>query len=330
MSKNKYVVNMKTNLRVDARVRSLLSFVVFMAVTGVACHAQYVGLDVSMPKVDKVIEVTADGVNMRKSPSAAAPKLVRLCYDETDNCCYGWSNDRRERGVVAFAAPASKGDVFMVTSETDEWYGVIAYEDTPVFISKKYAQDAELTPITPEMLTKIDDYGFGKMQSPGVTKGFYRGYACLDIEGYETEGLMFGRIIDGFLVMNFHVYGGMSYDENVDRTYLNMDCKTMSDGSGKSWLYTNCRLKYGNELVQLYKSDPENTDGYAEKVMVMDRLTTPEFEEILKVAGVDMGNTQKRGYIYACADGKIFQLAAYDLENPVYAGRIVTVPAEVE
>ena len=175
MSKNKYVVNMKTNLRVDARVRRLLSFVVFMAVTGVACHAQYVGLDVSMPKVDKVIEVTADGVNMRKSPSAAAPKLVRLCYDETDNCCYGWSNDRRERGVVAFAAPASKGDVFMVTSETDEWYGVIAYEDTPVFISKKYAQDAELTPITSEMLTKIDDYGFGKMQSPGVTKGIPSG-----------------------------------------------------------------------------------------------------------------------------------------------------------
>ena len=187
---------MKTNLRVDARVRRLLSFVVFMAVTGVACHAQYVGLDVSMPKVDKVIEVTADGVNMRKSPSAAAPKLVRLCYDETDNCCYGWSNDRREPGVVAFAAPASKGDVFMVTSETDEWYGVIAYENTPVFISKKYAQEADLTPITPEMLTRIDGYGFGKMQSPGVTKGAQWVRLNKQVELLDTPGILWPKFED--------------------------------------------------------------------------------------------------------------------------------------
>ncbi len=318
---------MKTNLRVDARVRSLLSFVVFMAVTGVACHAQYVGLDVCMPKVDKVIEVTADGVNMRKSPSAAAPKLVRLCYDETDNCCYGWSNDRREPGVVAFAAPASKGDVFIVTSETDEWYGVIAYENTPVFISKKYAQEAELTPITPEMLTRISDYGFGKMQSPGVTKGFYRGYACLDIQGYETEGLMLGRIIDGFLVMSHHFNGYMVYDESVKRISVDVQREQITDGTANR-MFTLCRINYGKELTQLYKSDPEALGDYAEKVMVMDRLTTQEFAEMLASAGVvGKGVTQRYGYIYACAGGKIFQLAAYDLESPVYAGRSVTVPA---
>ena len=124
-----------------------MSVAILAVMSSVVCLAQYVGLEVKMPKISKVIEVTTDGVNMRQSPSAAAPKLVRLCYDETDNCCYGWSNDRRERGVVAFAAPASKGDVFMVTSETDEWYGVIAYEDTPVFISKKTIMIKSIMPM---------------------------------------------------------------------------------------------------------------------------------------------------------------------------------------
>ena len=45
------------------------------------------------------------------------------------------------------------------------------YYKVPGYITKKFCQEIELSPVTPEMLNKYDSYGFDVSQKPGVVSG---------------------------------------------------------------------------------------------------------------------------------------------------------------
>lgn len=49
--------------------------------------AQNPMLEIRRPKIINAIEVIADGVNIRKSPSSNAPKLLWWCEGESDVAC---------------------------------------------------------------------------------------------------------------------------------------------------------------------------------------------------------------------------------------------------
>ena len=320
-------MKIKTILKVAAGGRRFLSVVILAVMSSVACHAQYVGLEVKMPKISKVIEVTTDGVNMRQSPSAAAPRLMYQLHKNFDIYHYLWSNERMDASgewdMDKIAVSASKGERFIVVNEADEWYGVMACETHFAYISKKFAREVALTPIMPEMLTSINFYGTTYSQSPGITKGAYRGYACMFIEQPQIAGLMYGRIVDGLLVFNLLTGGGFSYKENVGRLSVGTTkfFATVLDDNGNEM--DGVDIKFGDELYIKYV----NEYGTPFDVMVMDRLTDDEFAGILEKAK-PLG-TQRYVCVCACIGGEVTKIGIYDTKSPGFAGMMATVPAAV-
>lgn len=288
--------------------------------TAVTAKAQNVGLDIRMPKVEKVIEITADGVNLRKAPSATAPRLMWWCEPGTDICDYVWSDQKQYKGATP--SGTYKGGCYLVVDETDEWYGIMTENGIPAYVSKKFAQQIETQPITPEMLTKVEGYG-DKYQKPGITKGIYRGYAMIDINGFESDGILFGRIVNGVLVFNHHTGGSISFWEDEKRI--------SAEKEKDRWGYERLNITYGPKISIKYKNpNDEYAPGYdGQDILDMEKLTTAEFADLLKQSGYKKGMTGNWGQIYVGIGGNVVHLVDYDITDPLFKDKAVTIPANL-
>ena len=284
--------------------------------------AQNPKLEIRRPRIINAIEVTSNGVNLRKSPSSAAPKLLWWCEGESDCCSYEWSEPNKYRG--ARPATAEKGEVFAVLSETPEWYEVITHcEGKVAFISKQFAKIKELEEIFPETLSQPGYYDNECPQIPGIQKGEYRGYALIQKTGLEDTFISFGRIINGFLVCNWTIYTYIETLEDDGRFNIYKEY----DGSSQS---NQLHISAGKGVCRIYK-DPEQQygNGYlGDPILDMTKVTTSEFASLLKKAGVKPGKTCDRGIILTKIDEQIRVLAEYDLSDPVFKDRIVTFAAD--
>lgn len=298
---------------------------ILTAIAFLACYnamAQNPKLEIRRPRIINAIEVTSDGVNLRKSPSSTAPKLLWWCEGESDCCSYEWSAPNKYRG--ARPATANEGEVFAVMSETPEWYEVITHcEGKVAFISKQFTKKAELEEIFPETLSQPGYYDNECPQVPGIQKGEYRGYALIQKTGYEDTFISFGRIINGFLVCNWTIYTYIQTSEGADRFYIYKEYDNLSQSN-------QLHISAGKDVCRIYK-DPEQeyaNNYHGDPILDMTKVTTSEFASLLKNAGVKPGKTCDRGIILTKIDGQIRVLAEYDLSDPVFKDRIVTFPAE--
>lgn len=298
---------------------------ILTAITFLACYnamAQNPKLEIRRPRIINAIEVTSNGVNLRKSPSSTAPKLLWWCEGESDCCSYEWSEPNKYRG--ARPATAEKGEVFAVLSETPEWYEVITHcEGKVAFISKQFAKIKELEEIFPETLSQPGYYDNECPQIPGIQKGEYRGYALIQKTGLEDTFISFGRIINGFLVCNWTIYTYIETLEDDGRFNIYKEY----DGSSQS---NQLHISAGKGVCRIYK-DPEQQygNGYlGDPILDMTKVTTSEFASLLKKAGVKPGKTCDRGIILTKIDEQIRVLAEYDLSDPVFKDRIVTFAAD--
>lgn len=301
-------------------IRTILTAIAFLA-----CYhamAQNPKLEIRRPRIIKAIEVTSDGVNLRKTPSSNAPKLLWWCEGESDCCSYEWSAPNKYRG--ARPATAAKGEVFAVMSETPEWYEIITHcEGMVAFISKQFTKEKELEEIFPETLSKPGYYDCECPQVPGIQKGEYRGYALIQKTGYEDTFISFGRIINGFLVCNWTIYTYIQTSEDAGRFYIYKEYDNLSQSN-------QLHVTAGKDVCRIYK-DPEQpyAAGYpGDPILDMTKVTTSEFASLLKEAGVIPGKTCDRGFVLTKIDGQIQVLAEYDLSDPVFKDRIVTFAAE--
>lgn len=297
-------------------LRTILTAIAFLA-----CYhamAQNPKLEIRRPRIINAIEVTSDGVNLRKSPSSTAPKLLWWCEGESDCCSYAWSAPNKYRG--ARPATANEGEVFAVMSETPEWYEVITHcEGKVAFISKQFAKITELEEIFPETLSQPGYYDNECPQVPGIQNGEYRGYALIQKTGYEDTFISFGRIINGFLVCNWTIYTYIQTSESADRFYIYKEYDNLSQSN-------QLHISAGKDVCRIYK-DPEleYANNYpGDPILDMTKVTTSEFASLLKNAGVKPGKTCDRGIILTKIDGQIKVLAEYDLSDPVFKDRIVT------
>lgn len=284
--------------------------------------AQNPKLEIRRPKIINAIEVIADGVNIRKSPSSNAPKLLWWCEGESDDCMYVWSTPNKYRG--ASPATADKGAIFAVISETPEWYEVITHYTGMVgYISKQFIKEAKLDEITPELLSKPGFYDCERAQIPGIQQGVYRGYALIQKAEFENSYISFGRIINGFLVCNWTLDTYVQESDTPGRfdIYLEYDSQTQRN---------EFHILAGKDVCQIYKNpEQEYADGYpGDPILDMTKATTNEFATMLRKAGVKSGKTCDRGVIFTCVKGEIITLAEYDLSDPVFKDRIMTFAAE--
>lgn len=301
-------------------LRTILTAIAFLA-----CYhamAQNPKLEIRRPRIINAIEVISDGVNLRKSPSSTAPKLLWWCEGESDCCSYVWSAPNKYSG--ARPATANEGEVFAVMSETSEWYEVITHcEGKVAFISKQFTKKAELEEIFPETLSQPGYYDNECPQVPGIQKGEYRGYALIQKTGYEDTFISFGRIINGLLVCNWTIYTYIQTSEGADRFYIYKEYDNLSQSN-------QLHISAGKDVCRIYK-DPEQeyANNYpGDPILDMTKVTTSEYASLLKNAGVKPGKTCDRGIILTKIDGQIKVLAEYDLSDPVFKDRIVTFPAE--
>lgn len=270
--------------------------------TAVTAKAQNVGLDIRMPKVDKVIVMTADGVNLRKAPSATAPRLMYEEGDMSDYWDYFWSNQRKGGKAVSFRQDCP----IMVINETSEWYGVV-YSDIYqgqrlVYVSKKFAKEVELTPITPEFLNTTEYYA--------VTSGIYRGYFMGSFWNMGDSGLFAGRIINGLAVYNHGTVGWFERAEDgLKRFKIEKDF---------------LKITYGSEV-----SIQKNSGGETYTNFDVTKLTTNEFGQIVKRIKDECGGPSERSEIYCNYNGELRQLTYFSPTETLFKDIMVSYPANL-
>ena len=268
-------------------------------------------LDIKVPQVGKLCIVTGSEINIRKSPSATAPKLMTTCYPETDDCTLIWSGQKGRGYNTPYTV--IQNDVMPIIDETPEWFKVIpnAYYAIQGYISKKFSKVCEVSPITPDMLSLYDSYDYENMQKPGITKGKYAGYAIIDCNGYESDGYSVGRIVDGYLIsvpVPTKKWVGFEYDDQYKRVRVERDNERLT-------------FYYGKEVVYI-------EDEYTH-CLDFSKLTDQEIAGILYYLEVKPGITSDTGDIYANVNGVIRKVCAYDLTDGTFKVARTDVAPEV-
>ena len=265
------------------------------------------GLDIRVPRFAGQVKVTAQSLKVRKQPSTTAPYLIRVCEPESDVCDLYWSNERvsGDKSTVT----VDQDEVYLVLEDNGEWCKIILRESGMVgYISKKFTAPAFLTAVTPEMLAQPQSFLGDMPQVAGVTQGQYRGYALVDLAGWETSGLALGRIVDGLLVLNYIQEGLMVNTETPNELALKQE-----DGY--------LALNYGNNFAS---HDPEMDSSY----LNMTKLSEAQFAKLISGMGAQPGKPTDQGYIFTVTEGgDVYCIARYDLSDPALAGYAVTVPS---
>ena len=207
---------------ISALLCTVLSCVCFVA-------SAQIGYEVVMPKIQKIVQSTGDNVSLRKSPTTTAPRLMMVCVDETDNCCATWSDDpaSKRRGYYSSPITAYKDQNFIVVDETPEWYCVLAPYGNVAYISKRFSKEVELKPVTRNDIHRVSAFGYEFSQKAWFTPGKYADYVAVNVSGFEKSGIMFGRIIDGFLVLSHQFNPSFSSNESSKRLSISRDRATI-------------------------------------------------------------------------------------------------------
>ena len=265
------------------------------------------GLDIRVPRFAGQVKVTAQSLKVRKQPSTTAPYLIRVCEPESDACDLYWSNERvsGDKSTVT----VDQDEVYLVLEDNGEWCKIILRESGMVgYISKKFTAPTFLTAVTPEMLAKPQFFLGDMPQVAGVTQGQYRGYALVDLAGWETSGLALGRIVDGLLVLNYIQEGMMVDTETPNELALKQEEGYLA-------------LNYGNNFAS---HDPDMDSDY----LNMTKLSEAQFAKLISGMGAQPGKPTDQGYIFTATEaGGIFCIARYDLSDPALAGYAVTIPS---
>ena len=265
------------------------------------------GLDIRLPRFAGQVKVTAQSLKVRKQPSTTAPYLIRVCEPESDVCDLYWSNERvsGDKSTVT----VDQDEVYLVLEDNGEWCKIILRESGMVgYISKKFTAPTFLTAVTPEMLAKPQFFLGDMPQVAGVTQGQYRGYALVDLAGWETSGLALGRIVDGLLVLNYIQEGMMVDTETPNELALKQEEGYLA-------------LNYGNNFAS---HDPDMDIDYLD----MTKLSEAQFTKLISGMGAQPGKPTDQGYIFVATEGgDVYCIARYDLSDPELAGYAVTVPS---
>ena len=265
------------------------------------------GLDIRLPRFAGQVKVTAQSLKVRKQPSTTAPYLIRVCEPESDVCDLYWSNERvsGDKSTVT----VDQDEVYLVLEDNGEWCKIIYGESGVVgYISKKYTTSASLIAVTPEMLAQPQFFLGDMPQVAGVAQGQYRGYALVDLAGWETSGLALGRIVDGLLVLNYIQEGMMVDTETPNELALKQEEGYLA-------------LNYGNNFAS---HDPDMDSSY----LNMTKLSEAQFAKLISGMGAQPGKPTDQGYIFVATEGGgVYCIARYDLSDPELAGYAVTVPS---
>lgn len=164
--------------------------------------------DVNAPKWSKLAECETEGVNIRKAPSATAPRLV---YDESKILEYDvpveyyayWSSAAPRGSVSAI----SYYGVHPIVSESSGWYEILNIGpklETNGWVNAKYINVVSPTPMKFPGKPVVPNFTW--LNTPGDTSdGVYGIYLDFDEMSNSAEFYV-GRLVDGYLVCPYSFY----------------------------------------------------------------------------------------------------------------------------
>lgn len=175
-------------------------------------------LGIEKPKWEKFVAVTEEYAYIYKEADSSSPKLMSLTENSTEEGCYTletkyrWADEGEMRGYTRSEFQQAENTIMPVISEDKDWYlvQIDTWEGAILkgYISKDDCKEVTPTPITQEVLDKLDKESNGQRCDYIVTKGKYKNL-CLTSEYYEEEGdngknLSIGQLTDGVLLYPSH------------------------------------------------------------------------------------------------------------------------------
>ena len=175
-------------------------------------------LGIEKPKWEKFVTVTEEYAYIYKEADSSSPKLMSLTENSTEEGCYipetkyRWADEGEMRGYTRSEFHQEGNAIMPVIAEEKKWYlvQIETWEGVVLkgYISKNDCKEVKPTPITQEVLNKLDEESKGQRCDHVVTKGKYKNL-CLTSECYEVEGdqgknLSIGQLTDGILLYPDH------------------------------------------------------------------------------------------------------------------------------
>lgn len=221
---------------------------------------------VQAPKWSKLAVATTEGVNIRKTPSTTAPKLV---YDESKIEEYDiplsyyayWSTAPVKGSVIAipFEGPAP------IVGELNGWYRIQNLgpnEASDGWVSAKFVKTA--TPVPMTLAGKLPSANFVWLNAPGNTAdGVYGIYITLD-EMNGVADFYFGRQSNGVVVCPYTLHcDDISMAEN-------QKCAIINNGSHYTFQYNP------SVLTEDYQIDMSKIGGDVLLQIIENATPAPE------------------------------------------------------
>ena len=202
----------------------------FLLVALVGMTMQSVGqvdLVIKMPKVKKIVKLTATNVNFRMAPSTSSPKLGWIA---NEGMWISWlnNNERSEMPIDVSVMP--------VIGESGDWYKVylsIPYEDEQgkdyhtetAYVMKKFCKDVVLRPLRLPAPNGI------KVSTIKDSK--YKDFClCLTDDGDFTKALHIGKYKDGMFVFGKRTL----VFSNIGKYYKEEGSHFQKDVNHSEWL----------------------------------------------------------------------------------------------
>lgn len=204
-----------------------------------------------IPKFTKIVELLSTGVNLRKEPNTASPRLVGWFMGDKNKLKNGGIIEDPSTFRLNFAwegEPGVKGQpahakYLLVVSETDEWYygcplinnlEVAQASHKLVYVSKKVCKVKQ-----PALLSAsyFEDYN-------EFTSGKYKGFSCFcdPVESSFYETLFMGRIEKG-VGFGWSLHGSL-LDEDYEQLNNAPDNFVQEQNKNKISIIIGAKIKY--------------------------------------------------------------------------------------
>ncbi|MDE6495484.1 MAG: energy transducer TonB [Duncaniella sp.] len=216
------------------------------------------------------VRIEGTGVNLRKEPSASAPRL--MCEDSGEDGC-GYGTMKWGQGATSVLRPVQGGgkEIFPLTGrdESADLWVRLAYFDPigryyPVWVKQSFCT------IKPSLSLTADNYyanGYQKQMLYIRKGGRYDGLCLFMAHVQESpedpEGLFVGKLIDGkvFLPLRFSGYltevddaRGFEFGDELENTYMGYPSSYVvdaDDGNGNGSLTVNLSKMTDADLSKL-------------------------------------------------------------------------------
>lgn len=270
-----------------------------MSVCGFGVSAQFNSIRVTVPTLNKVAVINADGINLRQSPNTSSAKLVEVGAGDFMSIGFGLRPESRYESVTP--CRLTRGTIVPVLAERGEWIQIAAYDNEP-WIMKKFCTIKNFTDLN-ITAPNIRYAEVPPMYGPAGLSDIFFNFEINEMDGNK---LFIGKKINN-VVYGKSFWFSCSKDESLPKTGIVCD---VSDGFN---------IRYGANV-------PTVQPGSADWLATVDfsRLPEAKVREIISKAALLAVHVPDVA-IYLTINGNL-EVWRFDPDNVSAPKTTITIP----